>query len=182
MNAEPIVPALPAWAVVSRKRHAHIARVTTLLLTWADALDLPEREREAWRDAGAWHDALRDVPPRELPRPTVDPTLPPGAWHGPAAAERLQREGESREGVLEAIRWHTVGDARWMRTGRALFCADYLEPGRRFAKKERRELTEGFAGDPDGVLREVVRMRLDNARREGMEVHARTLAFWEVVR
>jgi 2-amino-4-hydroxy-6-hydroxymethyldihydropteridine diphosphokinase len=125
---------------------------------------------------------LRDVPPLELPRPTVDPTLPPGAWHGPAAAERLHREGESRQDVLEAIRWHTVGDAGWARTGRALFCADYLEAGRRFARKERRALAKAFPDDPDGVLREVVRMRLDNARREGQEVHARTLAFWEVVR
>lgn len=182
MTDRPIVPALPAWAVVSGKRRAHIERVTTLLLAWADALQLPPREREAWRDAGAWHDALRDAPPADLAPPDVDPTLPPGAWHGPAAAQRLQREGESREDVLEAIRWHTVGDARWKQTGRALYCADYLEPGRRFAKRERRALAQEFPEDRDGVLREVVRMRLDNARREGKEVHARTLAFWEVVR
>jgi 2-amino-4-hydroxy-6-hydroxymethyldihydropteridine diphosphokinase len=182
VSAAPVVPALPAWAVVTDKRRAHIARVTTLLLTWADALELDTRECEAWRDAGAWHDALRDVPPRELPRPAVDPTLPPGAWHGPAVADRLRKEGEGRDDVLEAIRWHTVGDAGWKRTGRALFCADYLEPGRHHAKKERRALAKGFPDDPESVLREVVRMRLDIARRDGKEIHARTLAFWEVVR
>jgi len=182
MSSAPIVPALPAWAVVTDKRRAHIMRVTTLLLAWADALALETRECEAWRDAGNWHDALRDVPPRELPRPAVDPTLPPGAWHGPAAADRLQRDGEARNDVLDAIRWHTVGDAGWKRTGRALFCADFLEAGRHFAKKDRRTLAKRFPDDPERVLREVVRMRLDIARRDGKQIHARTLAFWEVVR
>ena len=37
--------------------------------------------------------------------------------HGPAAAARLAREGETRADVLEAIRWHTLGSAHWGRTG-----------------------------------------------------------------
>lgn len=182
MSAAPTVPALPAWAVVTDRRRAHIIRVTTLLIKWARALDLDARTSKAWRDAGAWHDALRDVPLDELPRPTVDPSLPQGAWHGPAAAARLSAGGETRADVLEAIRWHTVGEASWRSTGRALFCADFLEPGRKFERKERAALASRFADDPDDVLREVVRMRLDRALRERQPIHARTVALWEVVR
>jgi 2-amino-4-hydroxy-6-hydroxymethyldihydropteridine diphosphokinase len=182
MSAAPTVPALPAWATVTERRRAHIIRVTTLLIKWARALELDSRTSRSWRDAGAWHDALRDVPMHKLTRPKVDPSLPEGAWHGPAAAERLRKGGEKREDVLEAIRWHTVGEATWKSTGRALYCADFLEPGRRFDKKKRAQLADQFADDPDRVLRKVVRMRLDRAERDGSPVHPRTLALWEVVR
>jgi HD superfamily phosphohydrolase YqeK len=173
---------LPAWAVVSEKRRAHIERVTQLISEWAAARKLDVAGAAAWRDAGAWHDALRDAPPAQLGRPALDPGLPDWAWHGPAAAERLVAEGETRDDVLEAIRWHTLGEASWAATGRALFCADFLEPGRAFLKHERAALAARFPADPDGVLRDVVRMRLDKALREGEPIHPRTAALWEVVR
>ena len=37
-------------------------RVPALLDSWAVALELPAAERQAWPDAGAWHDALRNAP------------------------------------------------------------------------------------------------------------------------
>lgn len=175
-------PGLPAWAVVTAKRRAHITRVTKLLEVWARAMRLSARNARAWRDAGRWHDALRDVAPSALGPPRVDPTLPAGAWHGPAAAARLRREGERRKDVLAAIAWHTVGDPAWGPTGRALFCADYLEPGRRFDRDERAALAARFPDNPDAVLREVVRKRLEQATRERRPIHARTLALWEAVR
>jgi 2-amino-4-hydroxy-6-hydroxymethyldihydropteridine diphosphokinase len=173
---------LPSWAVVSRKRVAHIERVTRLIERWADELDLRAREHAAWRDAAAWHDALRDATPARLGRPKVDRTLAPGAWHGPAAAARLHRDGERRVDVLEAIRWHTVGCAEWKATGRALYCADFLEPGRSFLRAKRAALAARFADDPDGVLREVVRMRLERALEKRESIHSRTMALWEIVR
>ena len=173
---------LPAWAVVGAKRRAHIERVTQLLVEWAAARGLDAANAAAWRDAGAWHDALRDMPASKLGRPSVDPDLPDWAWHGPAAADRLRADGEKRADVLEAITWHTVGEPTWAATGRALFCADFLEPGRKFLKEERAALAARFPGDPDGVLRDVVRMRLDKALREGEPIHPRTAALWEVVR
>jgi 2-amino-4-hydroxy-6-hydroxymethyldihydropteridine diphosphokinase len=173
---------LPGWSVTTGRRREHIARVTALMLSWADTLDLPARTRNAWRDAGLWHDALRDAPPERLGRPKVDPSLPRGAWHGPAAARRLRSEGERREDVLAAITWHTVGHAGWGRTGRALFCADYLEPGRPFDRRKRAQLAARFPADPDGVLRDVVRMRLEGALDARKSIHWRTVALWEVVR
>ena len=176
------MPPLPAWAVVTEKRRAHMVRVTALIVQWATTMNVEGRGRAEWRDAAAWHDALRDASPSQLGRPDVDPTLPMGAWHGPAAAKRLREDGERRAGLLEAITWHTVGDPGLSSTGRTLFCADFLEKGRRFHSPIHAALAARFPEDPDGVLRDVVRMRIDRARLKREEIHARTLAFWEAVR
>lgn len=158
-----------------------MARVEALVARWASELGLAHAEARAWRDAARWHDLLRDAPPAELLAPTEDPTLPHWAWHGPAAAARLAADGETRAAVLEAIRWHTVGSAEWGRTGCALYCADYLDPGRSFARDARAQLASEFASAPGRVLREVVHMRLEHARSTHQNVHPRTAAFWRCV-
>lgn len=173
---------LPRWAVVTPPRRAHIERVTRLVLRWADAMDLRASKRNAWRDAAAWHDALRDQSPHKLGAPAVDPDLPEGAWHGPAAAKRLAKDGETRADVLEAITWHTVGSAEWTSTGRALYCADFLEPGRTFDRGRRAALASRYPDDPDGVLREVVRMRLERALLKREHIYWRAVDLWEAVR
>ena len=67
-------------------------------------------------------------------------------------ARRLEAEGERREAVLEAVRWHTVGHGRWARVGRALFMADFLEPGRNFLRADRAFLAEHLVHDFDGPI------------------------------
>ncbi|HEU5174721.1 MAG TPA: 2-amino-4-hydroxy-6-hydroxymethyldihydropteridine diphosphokinase [Gemmatimonadaceae bacterium] len=173
---------LPAWAVVSEKRRAHIARVTALLGEWADAMGLDEAERREWRDAGLLHDALRDADEATLRAlvPDSEYTLP--MLHGPAAAAHLEADGERRNALLEAIRYHTVGSATWARTGRALYMADYLEPGRRFAQAERAELAARVPGDFDDVFRTVVRQRIEWAVREGKSLYPECVAMWNAVR
>lgn len=171
--------ALPVWAVAGPARREHIARVVTLLEAWASAMHLNDAERRAWHDAGAWHDALRDAPVKTLGPPEIDPTLPEGAWHGPAAAARLRADGESRGEVLDAITWHTVGHAGWGPVGRALYCADLLEPGRSFDQEERAALAARFPLAPDDVFRDVVRMRVERAHRRDRPLHPRTVELWE---
>jgi 2-amino-4-hydroxy-6-hydroxymethyldihydropteridine diphosphokinase len=175
-------PVLPDWAVAGERRRAHIARVTALLDTWAAALALPAADRQAWHDVGRWHDALRDAPPEALAASGAGTGLPPDAWHGPAAADRLAAEGEGRSDVLDAIRWHTVGHAAWGRTGRALYLADYLEPGRAFNRPERRFLAGQVVHDFDGVFRQVVRLRIEWTLREGKMLFPETAALWNAVR
>src|SRR5688500_17513514 len=121
---------LPAWARVSPSRAAHIERVTDLLESWSSAMSLDQGSAQRWRDAGQWHDALRDAPEHELRALLDDHDTPGPLLHGPAAARRLRDDGEPRVDVLEAIAHHTVGSVDWNRTGRALYMADYLEPGR----------------------------------------------------
>ncbi|HEU4747473.1 MAG TPA: hypothetical protein VFS56_03160, partial [Gemmatimonadaceae bacterium] len=128
---------LPVWAQVGEKRIAHIERVSSLLRAWGAAMRLPPNEANAWIDVGMWHDALRDAPEAELRDITADYTSPLGLLHGPAVAIRLEKDGERRQTVLDAIRYHTVGWAHWDNTGRALYMADYLEPGRKFLAEDR---------------------------------------------
>ena len=173
---------LPAWARVSPPRAAHIARVTALLAQWAEAMSLGEEPAAAWRDAGRWHDALRDAPEEELRRMLGDTTTLAGLLHGPAAAARLRADGERRADVLEAIAHHTVGSAAWGMTGRALYMADYLDPGRRFAATERAYLAAQVPHDFDGTFREVVRHRLSWVLREGFPLHQPTVDLWNAVR
>lgn len=173
---------LPVWAQVRDKRAAHIRRVTAMLDGWAAALEVGEAERGAWRAAGVLHDALRDAPEDELRRLVPGSALPAAVLHGPAAAVLLEREGEPRADVLEAIRHHTIGCEGWGRVGRALFMADYLEPGRRFAQAERAFLARHVPDDFDGVFREVVRHRLAWTVQEGHELFAQTVRLWNSVR
>ena len=173
---------LPPWSVVSAKRRAHIARVTALLDDWAIAMHLGADEAQMWNDAGRWHDALRDVSDAELRRLTGDATSPAGTLHGPAAALRLVKEGETRADVLEAVRWHTVGNGDWSRTGKALYMADYLEPGRPFAVADRAFLAQHVIVDFDGVFRQVVRHRFEWTLREGKALFPEAVALWNAVR
>lgn len=173
---------LPAWSIVSDKRRAHIARVCALLEQWAVQMSLAPDELQAWIDAGAWHDALRDADERLLRDATGDASRPFGMLHGPAAASRLEAEGEKRADVLDAIRWHTVGNVQWSRTGRALYMADFLEPGRSFMQADRAFLADCVPLAFDRVFRQVVRMRLEWAIREGKGLAPETVALWDSVR
>lgn len=174
--------ALPTWAQVSEKRRAHIARVTALLVAWAPDVARDADEAIAMRDAGLLHDALRDAPEAELRALSGDARSAVDLLHGPAAAERLVQLGETRRELLDAVRWHTLGSAAWGRVGRALYMADFLEPGRKFATGDRAFLAARVTTDFDGVFRQVVRMRLEWSLREGQELFPQAVALWNLVR
>jgi HD superfamily phosphohydrolase YqeK len=169
---------LPPWAQVSASRRAHIARVAALIDRWAGAMEIDADERAAWHDAALGHDALRDAPESELRALVPELDLPSKMLHGPAAARRLADEGELRSEVLEAIRWHTVGNVRWGRTGRALYMADYLEPGRSFDQVERAYLAAQVPHSFDDTFRQVVRHRLEWWLRDGKRLAAETVILW----
>jgi HD superfamily phosphohydrolase YqeK len=174
---------LPAWSQVSPKRVAHIGRVTALLDEWARALSLPADEARAWHDAGVYHDALRDAPEAQLRALAGDATgYTTEMLHGPAAAARLAADGESRPELLDAVRYHTVGSSAWGRLGRALYMADYLEPGRKFSRGDRAYLASQVPHDFDATFRQVLRARLEWSLREGMRLFPEAVALWNAVR
>ena len=150
---------LPPWARVSEKRRAHISRVTALLERWGRAMGIGDDELRSWRDAGLLHDALRDASEEELRALADVPGVPAEMLHGPAAAALLASSGERRADLLDAVRWHTVGHAGWARVGRALYMADFLEPGRKFSRADRAYLAAHVTDDFDGTFRQVVRAR-----------------------
>jgi HD superfamily phosphohydrolase YqeK len=172
---------LPDWARASEKRRAHIGRVAALLGEWAQALGLPARERERWLAAGWLHDVLREAHPDEL-RPLVPEAfraLPPKLLHGPAAAERLA--GQADDELLDAIRYHTLGSARFGRLGRALYLADFLEPGRRYEPEWTAGLRARMPHEMDAVMREVVNARVRHVEESGSVLHPETRALYEQV-
>ena len=160
---------LPGWAEVSAERRGHIERVVALLNGWADAMHVAPQERERWLRAGWLHDALRDAPLADL------------LAHGPAAAERAARNGERDRGVLDAVRYHTVGYAGWEDVGRMLYLADFLEPQRDFDPDERRALAQRVPAERDAVLRDVARRRLEWVLRSGWPLAPETVAFWNAL-
>ena len=173
---------LPSWAQVSEKRRGHIARVTALLAQWAMEMQIPATECAAWIDAGRYHDALKDAPDRELRSLAGDVAYEPQMLHGPAVAAFLERAGEARVGVLQAVRYHTVGCLHWERTGRALYMADFLEPGRPFSPRDRALLTAQVPHDFPGVFRQVVRAKLEWLLHEGHSLFPETVALWNAIR
>jgi HD superfamily phosphohydrolase YqeK len=152
--------------------------VAELVSEWAEALIVPDPERNRWLRAVWLHDALRDAPIGELDRWASSVPGPAEVKHGPASAARAKAEGETDRGVLDAVRYHSIGLAEWDMAGRVLYCADFLEPGRSFAPDTRAALARRFTDDPSGVLREVARYRLAHQVASGWVLLEPTVRFW----
>lgn len=171
---------LPDWAVATDERRAHMARVAELLGSWGESLGLDVEERTRWRAAGHLHDALRDADPEAL-RPRVPPDvreLPGPLLHGPAVAERLRVDGVEDGELLRAVAFHTVGDSGFGRLGRALYAADFLEPGRPYCPDWREKLRGRMPDELDAVVSEILRSRIEHGLERGDPILPRTLAFW----
>jgi 2-amino-4-hydroxy-6-hydroxymethyldihydropteridine diphosphokinase len=175
-------PTLPDWAQVTDRRRAHIDRVVTLLATWTERMGLPDDERSRWLAAGVLHDALRDAPLPMLRALTGDGSMSQDLLHGPASAVRAEQGGERRQDVLEAVRFHTVGSTDWTRTGRALYMADFLEPGRAFLTAERAFIADHVPHDFDSAFRQCVRLRLEWSLKQGGALFPESVALWNSVR
>jgi HD superfamily phosphohydrolase YqeK len=174
---------LPEWAVAEPARREHMARVSGLLDEWAQQSGLSAEERTRWCAAGYLHDALRDAAPDSLRALVPDDEEGPSdsLLHGPAAAARLRAEGVADEELLDAVAFHTIGDAGFGRLGRALYAADFLEPGRSFLAERRARLRARAPGELDAVVREVAKERIRNLVHGDMPLNARTVAFWNAL-
>ncbi|HEX4628153.1 MAG TPA: HD domain-containing protein [Gemmatimonadales bacterium] len=157
---------LPSWAVVTPERREHIDRVAALLADWAQAMRTPDAERARWLRAAWLHDALRDAPAADE------------LAHGPMAAERAGRDGETDRAVLDAVRFHSLGFAGWDGVGRMLYLADYLEPGRMFDRELRRSLALRVPTERDAVLVDVAARRITRVIECRWPLVPETVSFW----
>ncbi len=170
----------PGWAKLSPGRRQHVGRVADLMETWAERLGIDERDTARWRAAGLLHDALRDADFDSL-RPLVEPglrDLPGKMLHGPAAAARLRSDGVDDAPILLAVAWHTLGHPDFDRLGRALYLADYTEPGRDYESPELAARRDRVPDDMDGVLREVAADRIGRSVQRGRPLIEPTVGFW----
>ncbi len=169
---------MPEWAVVTPERVGHIQRVAELASGWAEQMGVPDSERNRWLRAVWLHDALRDAPQEELAKWAPSSPGPRELWHGPASAAHAKAQGEIDRGVLDAVRYHSVGLAEWDMVGRVLYCADFLDPERPFDREGRAQLAARLPRDPTGVLREVARARLLHVIKTGWPILEPTFRFW----
>lgn len=142
------------------------------------ARGLAPTQAARWHRAALLHDALRDAGAAELSRYTPQGDWPAALWHGPAAAAAAERHGESDRGVLDAVRYHSVGFADWDDVGRALYLADYLEPGREFDRTGRAALAARVPGEFALVLTEVAAQRVAGLLDAHQPVRKETFDFW----
>jgi HD superfamily phosphohydrolase YqeK len=170
--------ALPAWAQVGDGRRDHIRRVAALVESWAIAMGRDPAERERWVRAAFLHDALRGAPEKELARLADSEWDISGLYHGPAAAEMAQEHGETDTGVLDAVRYHSVGYVGWDDVGRMLYMADYLEPGRSFKRKRRAKLAARVPRKPKAVLRRIARERRAKSLKTKWQIVPEESEFW----
>ncbi|MEO8030232.1 MAG: HD domain-containing protein [Gemmatimonadota bacterium] len=169
---------MPAWAVVSDERLKHVERVAALVARWAEEMGVPDSERNRWLRAVWLHDAVRDASDDDLKRWAPSAVGPLELRHGAASAALAKTGGESDRGVLDAVRYHSMGLAEWDMVGRVLYCADYLEPGRVHDREIRAELAERFSRDSSGVLREVAKARMARLVQSGFPIPEPTIRFW----
>ena len=173
--------ALPSWAVVADRRIAHVARVVELLEEWASARGVGAAEVGRWRRAALLHDALRDADEAVLLRYEPRQLWPFKTWHGPAAAAAAAAAGERDAGVLDAVRYHSLGYAGWDDAGRMLYLADYLEPGRTYERPTLDALSARVPAEPAAVLREVAAMRIGWRLKDGGLIAKETWEFWNTL-
>jgi HD superfamily phosphohydrolase YqeK len=166
------------WAVVTPERLEHIERVAGLVVDWVEEMGVPDSERNRWLRAVWLHDAMRDASAEELTRWAPSTPGPVELRHGPASAARAKSEGEVDRGVLDAVRYHSIGLAEWDMVGRVLYCADYLEPGREFDRERRAALAARLPAHPREVLFEVAQARIGHLVRSGWPLPEPTVRFW----
>ena len=169
---------LPHWARLGEWRRQHVTRVAQLLDDWART-SAPEQVTQ-WRAAGYLHDCLRDAAPAEL-RAVLGGTCadwPDALLHAPAAAARLQAEGVNDRALLHAIRFHPIGHAGFDSIGRALYLADFMEPGRDFASEWLAALRARMPQELPAVLAEVTAARIRHQLDGGRAIRTETVEFW----
>ena len=174
---------LPDWSTVSSGRYEHMMRVSLLLGNWAESLHLSEIDTARWRASGYLHDALREDDPEAL-RPKIPSRFgnwPPEMLHGPAVTEKLRSEGILDDELLSAIAYHSVGHKSLNRLGRALYCADFLEPGRMFRVEWCEGMRARMPEELNNVTTEIVAARISYTIKHGLELYSESVGFWNAL-
>jgi predicted HD superfamily hydrolase involved in NAD metabolism len=126
---------------LSARRLAHVEGVAQSIRRIAAGW---EGERRLAAERAAWfHDAWKCDTKQDMLAEIEASGEEPDPWalahapvllHAEAGAAWARRTmGESDEEVLEAVRHHPTGHPAWGTIGRALFVADFCEPGRSYA-------------------------------------------------
>ena len=137
-------------------RREHIERVAELAGRWAIEMGVPESERHRWLRAVWLHDALRDAPAEELMRWAPDAPGPPNLGTVLPAPPAPRRRGRPIAACSTPCAITRSGSPNGTWSGRILYCADYLEPGRKHDREWRADLAARLpSADGAGACRQV---------------------------
>jgi predicted HD superfamily hydrolase involved in NAD metabolism len=175
------------FPAISRKRREHSLSVANMTAGLCRRFGL---DAECGRLAGMAHDIARELTSREMAETAARdgrPFLPyemdnPLLVHGRAAAVLLDERlgiGETVMGtaVLDAIRDHTLGRSGMGPLSKALFVADFLEPGRKYLKKK--DFRAAGYDDLDRIVLHVVERLNGIYREEGVPILEPSLRLYE---
>jgi len=136
--------------------------------------------------AGISHDIARELSPDEIlklaekdgseitPYERDHPVL----LHGRAGAVILKENfGVNEESVLDAVRWHTTGHPSMDDIGKALFIADYTEPGRDHISDSFRQRL--YKMTLNEMMVEVLSMQIDFLRNSGNVIVDNTILLYD---
>ncbi len=168
----------PEWAHIRESRLGHVEGVAALVSAWADVMAIPAAERVRWQKAVVLHDSLKDAPAELLDELVPDWWDIPSLRHGPAAAVMAERDGETDIGVLNAVRYHSVGYSGWELVGKILFLADYLEKDREFHTERHSMLSSRVPTELHATLRVVTAERLSDVLAYDFPLLPETVEFW----
>lgn len=159
-------------------RFMHVMGVTHAMLTLAEAHGI-DRERAAV--AALLHDASKEKSGKKLEKELAawGVAIPeedrehPKVWHGLHAATWARRElGLEDAEILEAVELHTTADAGVCALTKALFIADFTEPGRGLPLAE--PLLQAARADLETGFRRTLEAKAGHLlRKEGFRLHAR---------
>ena len=141
---------------LSRKRLLHSIGTAVCARSLAERHGI---DRDKSFLAALAHDLARELPGEELKRLVADEAMEleedffarPVLLHGPAAASILKRNFYIYDqSVLNAVKWHTLGNPAMDEIAKIVYISDYIEITRKHILKEERE--EIFAGELNSSL------------------------------
>jgi predicted HD superfamily hydrolase involved in NAD metabolism len=175
---------LRVWvrAKVGQDRFAHILGVEKASRSLARKYGLKEQPLRA---AALLHDSAKEMSQSQMAalfrkgpfRLDGGEKALPALWHPQAGANLAYHHWKIRyPEVLDAIRCHTLGRPGMGKLAQALFVADYIEPGRRFAglSKARRAAQESLS---EGVTVKAAQT-IEYLLSKGRKVHPRLVETW----
>lgn len=128
------------------------------------------------------HDIGRNITPELIKQRLVDSAEPipeedkpfPQLWHCNYAALVLKSElGIAQPELLQAVLWHSTGEAEMTTLQKIIFLADYIEPTRNFEGVT--ELKRLATIDLDRALALALKMKLNYLRAKGGNIHPRLI-------
>lgn len=170
--------------MVNKKRFIHSLGVMQMAHGIAEKFGLDGKKAAC---AGLLHDCARDLKPRKAAyfikkyRVKFDPVSKkiPALWHS-FLGEFVAKEefGVNDREILEAIKYHTAGNAAMGQVAKAVYIADYSEINRKYHSSEKIRAKIKTKISLDELVRLVLKDKIAYLIEEGKLIHKDSVDMW----